>query len=387
MGAGEDGRRAGGGAGLGHDLRGAAAERGRARDGIRPPDGPGAVGRLGALLPDLVEPGREALGEAAAVGEDEGRGVPGHEVDDALLDVRPDRGPLFRAGCRAGQVAGRLPHLGQVGDGDDDLEVPLLGRRRLDDLDRATAREVAGDLLDRAHGRRQSDPLCRLGEEGVEALEREGEVGAALGAGDGVNLVDDHGLDAGQRLARGRGEDEEERLGRRDEDVGRGARERPALVGGGVAGADGHGDVGLGQAEPGGGVPDADERAAQVALDVDGQRLHRRDVEDPAALLPLLGDGLGGEPVERPEERRQGLARAGRRDDEGVPATADRLPGPLLRCRRRDEAPRNHAAVAGEKRSRTSPVMWVPASHPRPTSGRRARADRAGTLDGRDRWH
>ena len=163
-------------------------------------------------------------------------------------------------------------------------------------------------------------------------------MGAALGAGDGVHLVDDDGLDAGQGLARGRGEDEEERLGRRDEDVGGGAREGAALVGGGVAGAHRDGDVGLGQAEPGGGVPDADERAAQVALDVDGERLHRRDVEHPAALLALLGDGLGGEPVERPEERRQRLARAGRRDDEGVVAAADRLPGALLGCRGRAEA-------------------------------------------------
>ena len=29
----------------------------------------------------------------------------------------------------------------------------------------------------------------------------------------------------------------------------------------------------------GGGVPDADERAAQVAFDIDGERLHRRDVD------------------------------------------------------------------------------------------------------------
>ena len=47
------------------------------------------------------------------------------------------------------------------------------------------------------------------------------------------------------------------------------------------------GDVGLGQAEPRGGVPDAGQRRAQVALDVDGERLQRRDVEHPAAALRL----------------------------------------------------------------------------------------------------
>ena len=42
------------------------------------------------LLPDLVEPRRQTLGEAPGVGEDDGRAVVGDEVDDALLDVRPD---------------------------------------------------------------------------------------------------------------------------------------------------------------------------------------------------------------------------------------------------------------------------------------------------------
>ena len=36
----------------------------------------------------------------------------------------------------------------------------------------------------------------------LEPLERQGEVGAALGGGEGVDLVDDHGLDADERLAR-----------------------------------------------------------------------------------------------------------------------------------------------------------------------------------------
>ena len=45
---------------------------------------------------------------------------------------------------------------------------------------------------------------------------------------------------------------------------------------------------GTGGAEPVGGVPDAGQRGAQVALDVDGERLERRDVEHPAALLLVL---------------------------------------------------------------------------------------------------
>ena len=45
------------------------------------------------------------------------------------------------------------------------------------------------------------EPVC---DQCVEALKGEGEVGAALGAGNGVDLVDDHRLDPGQDLPRTR---------------------------------------------------------------------------------------------------------------------------------------------------------------------------------------
>jgi hypothetical protein len=71
------------------------------------------------------------------------------------------------------------------------------------------AAEEGGDLLERALGGGQADALQRreLGiSGGVEALEREGEVGAALGGDEAVDLVDDDGLDAAQELARVGGE-------------------------------------------------------------------------------------------------------------------------------------------------------------------------------------
>ena len=149
-------------------------------------------------------------------------------------------------GGSAEVVLDDLAERGHVGDGDDDVEVPLLGRRRADDVDRPTAREVAGHLVDGLDRGRQPDALGGPVEERVEPLEREGEVGAALGAGDGVDLVEDDRLDAAQRLARLRGEEEEERLGRGDEDVAGRPREGASLGGGGVAAAHRHGDVGLG---------------------------------------------------------------------------------------------------------------------------------------------
>ncbi len=214
------------------------------------------------------------------------------EVDDAFLDVRPDRRPLLLAGRRSGQVARGLAELGHVGHRDDDLEVPPLGRRRLDHVDGLTTGEEARDLLDRADRGGQPDPLSGLGEEGVEPLEGEREVGSPFGARDRMHLVEDDGLHAGERFAGGGRQEKEQRLGGRDEDVGGCTGERAALVGGRVARAHGDGDVGLGEPEPGGRVADADERASEVALDVDGERLHRRHVEDPAPFPRLCGHGL-----------------------------------------------------------------------------------------------
>ena len=85
--------------------------------------------------------------------------------------------------------------------------------------------------------------------------------------------------------------------------------------------------------------PMPDQRRPQVALDVDGQGLERRDVEHPAALLRRRRAAARGQPVERPEERGQRLARAGRRHDQGVVPGADRLPGALLGGRGRAERP------------------------------------------------
>ena len=126
----------------------------------------------------------------------------GDQVDDAFLDVRPDRGSPLRTGGRTAQVVSQLPECRHVGDGDDHLEVPLLVRRRLDDGDRSTTREEAGHLLDRPHCCGQANPLSRLVQQGIQSFETQGEMGPALGAGDRVDLVKDHCLDADEGLAR-----------------------------------------------------------------------------------------------------------------------------------------------------------------------------------------
>jgi hypothetical protein len=132
--------------------------------------------------------------------------VTGDLVDDPLLDVRPDRGAARLTRGRAGQVPGRGADRAEVGHRHHHRQLPALPDRRRDHLHRAAAGEEPRHLLDRTDGRRQPDSLRRRGQQRVEPFEAEREVGAALGAGDGVHLVEDHGLDAAEGLPGRRGE-------------------------------------------------------------------------------------------------------------------------------------------------------------------------------------
>ncbi len=308
----------------------------------------GRGGGRPAVLGELVEPGAQAFRETAGVGEHDRGAVGLDEVEQTLLDVRPDAAPLL--GRLVAQSCRR--HLGHVLHRHDDVDLDGLALRRLHHRRRSGTAQEGGHLAHRPHRRRQADALGRPLQQRVEPLQAEREMGTALGAGDRVHLVDDDGAHAAQRLARLPGEDQEQRLGRGDQDVGRVGGEPPAILGGGVARADRHRDVGHRQAEPPRGLLQPGERRAQVALDVDGERLQRRDVDDAASPLarppPLAslaplgridrlgrlgrpGHALGGQPVERPQERREGLAGPRGRDHQRVVTAGDRRPRPLLR--------------------------------------------------------
>ena len=185
---------------------------------------------------DLVEAGRELLGQATGVGEDDGGPVLLDEVDDRTLHKWPER-----SGRRSGGLvvdlfaAGDHRDVGHVRDGDVDREVERLGRRRLHDRVGPAAGEESCDTFGWPDGCRQPDALCRVLEQGVETFERQRQVCSPLGAGHGVHLVDDDRLHRGERVARGRREHQEEGFGGGDQDVGWGAEQLTALCGRGVA--------------------------------------------------------------------------------------------------------------------------------------------------------
>ncbi len=304
-----------------------------------------AVVGAGDLLPrQLVEGGGEALREAAGVDEEEGRAVRADELEETGVDGRPDGAPVDDARRALGDLVrggdDLLAEPRHVLDRHLDPQVEGLLRPGVDDRDRPrlprpqalAPAEVAGHLLERPLRRREADPLKRPARRLLEPLEGESQVGPALRPHEGVDLVHDHGVDRSQELPRARREDEEERLGRRDEDV-RGVAEHPRpLLGRRVAGADRDLRQVDALAAARGHARDARDRRAQVPLDVHREGLERRDVDD-AAPVGLRRRRVEEQAVDRGEERGECLPRSRGREDEGALPPRDRGPAEPLRLR------------------------------------------------------
>jgi hypothetical protein len=128
-----------------------------------------------------------------------------------------------RSGARPwrGAAAPRRPRLRHVRHRHPDLEVEPRGLAAVDDRDRPVAAQEARHLRHRPRRGREPDALRVPRRQRRHALERERQVRAALVRCQRVDLVDDDRLDAAQRLALARAEDQVERLGRGDQDLGR----------------------------------------------------------------------------------------------------------------------------------------------------------------------
>ncbi len=293
---------------------------------VEPPR-PRQAAVVGGHLP-LAEPLGERvggpLGELAGVHEHEGGPVLPGELREPVVGL----GPLLLGGHR-GELVPRDLHA-QV----EDAPAPHLddGALRGPVTHPPGAHQEAGHLLDRAHRGREADALGAARAERLEPLEREGEVAAALVAGHGVDLVDDHLADRGERpaplLAR---EEQVERLGGGDENVGRALQHGLAARRGRVPGADRGADGGEAQPCRPGRLLQGGERLAQVLLDVVREGLERRDVEDAGLVGERPLEPLAEERVETGEEGGEGLARPRGRGDQDVAAGLDLRPARGLR--------------------------------------------------------
>ena len=245
---------------------------------------------LGIGFGQLVQTLRQAFGQPATVDEDQRRALRLDQLQQTRVDGRPDG--VARLGTHLGaqdrparrrRIRLRVVH---VLERHHHLEVQLLAFANVYQRDGPVhPTQEASHLVERALGGGEPDALNVSVGDVAQAFQRQRQVRAAFGAGHRVDLVDDHPAHRPQDLLGSGREEQIQRFGRGDQNVGRGAVDIPPVGGGCVAGADGDVDGGRRQPETLGGEADADQRRLQVALDVMRQGLQRRDVQYPAALL------------------------------------------------------------------------------------------------------
>jgi len=198
---------------------------------------------------ELVQALRQALGQAATVDEDQRRALRLDQLEQARVDRRPDR-----VGCLGAQAFGqdgaarrrrRRLWIVHVFERDDDLQVEPFALAHIDERDLTVgAAEKAAHFVERALGGGQADALHRVFGDDVKAFQGQRQVGAALGGGYRMDLVDDDPADRPEDLVGTAGQQQVERLGRRDQNVWRGAGNVAAFGCGCIASA--NGDVNLG---------------------------------------------------------------------------------------------------------------------------------------------
>jgi hypothetical protein len=149
-----------------------------------------------------------------------------------------------------------------------------------------------------------------------------------------VDFIHDHRARGGQRrTARLAGEQDVERFGRSDQDVRRLPPHAAAVGLRRVPGAHQRADLDVRIAERHQLLPDAGQRLLQVAVDVVGQRLERRDVHHARLVAQLAAHPQAHQRIDGGEKGGQRLAGTGGRGDQHVPARLDQRPGLGLRQR------------------------------------------------------
>ncbi len=281
------------------------------------------MGRHGRLAEPFGECAGHALRHAARVDEDQG----GAMGLDQLLQLVIDAEPGFRRHHGFQRLARDLDHQFAVAlvAGIDDAH---LGRTAL----RARAGEQVHHRVDRLLRRRETDAQELVAAECRETFERERQMHAALVPGHGVNFVDDHPARGLQHLPAGyRAEQDVEGFRRGDDDMRRPLRHLRAFGRRCVAGTDPGADLDIRQAALFQRRADAGDRRFEILLDVVGERLQGRDIDDLRRIGERAVEALAHQPVDRREEGGERLARPRRCGDQRVLARLDRRPGLRLR--------------------------------------------------------
>ena len=296
-----------------------------------------AVVRGDVLLAEaLGQMPRDALGLPPGVDEYQRSAVLAHELRQTVIELRPDFPGHHRFERRGGnlQLQVALAHVPRVDDGAVGCAIGAQS---------ACADEESGHVRDGLLRRGQAHARERPAGERLEPLERERQMHAALGSDHGMNLIHDHRTGAREHAPAGLGTEQDvQRLRRGDHDVGRALGAGRALVPGRVAGAHESADVDVRQTQRAQLRADAGERRLEVAVDVVGERLERRDIHHPRLVRqePRGCDTGAHQFIDHREECGECLARTRRGCDQHVTLRCDRRPGRALRGRGRSECAR-----------------------------------------------
>src|SRR5579875_3381710 len=146
-----------------------------------------------------------------------------------------------------------------------------------------------------------------------------------------MNLIDDHGRHAAEEFPRSlRGQQNVERLGRGDQDVGRLAQHSPAIAHRRIAGSYRGANRSEARPVPAGALDQLAQRHFEALANVVAQRLERRDIDDPNLVGELAARGTPDQIVEAKRKGGERLPGAGRGRDEDVAAGPDQRPAAEL---------------------------------------------------------
>ena len=257
---------------------------------------------------------RHTFGHAARVDEHQCGAVRFDQPHQAVVNLLPDL-------CRHNRFQRRVGHL--------HYQFARALMAGVDDrhISRSGAAQQIRNLLDRVLRRRQTDAHQIVCAQRCQTFQRQRQMGATLVRSHGVDFVHDNCARGRQHgTARNGAEKDVKRFRRGDEDMGRAAAHALAFAGGRIAGAHPGADLDVREPALAELRSNAGKRHLQVALDVVGQCLQRRDIDHLGGVLELPIKRLADQPIDSPKESRERLARPGRRGNESVPICPNRRP-------------------------------------------------------------
>ena len=260
-----------------------------------------------------------------------------HQQRQSIIDLRPNLARHHRLERRRWDLQRQVapPNVAAIDDG---------AARRV------RAGQEPSNFLDRLLRGRQTYPgQCAPGQ-GLQALQRQRQMRAALVAGDGVNFIDDHGTAGREHVAAGlRAQQDVQGFRCGHHDVRRPTPHAGAFRLRRVAGAHHRTNLDVGQTQGHQLFANAVQRRLEIALDVVRQCLQGRNVHHARLVRQRRFESLLHQLIDGRQKRRKGLAGPRRSGHQDMFARGQRRPGADLRLCGRIKGPRKPGRNCGVK--------------------------------------